>query len=392
MAAGHNERMGMTSYETVILGAGIAGASLAWRLAVAGHRVLLLEREAQPGYHATGRSAALFMESYGPPQVRALTRASRAFYRAPPSGFAPAPLLQPRGALYVAWHGQADALAALHAELAETTPGLQVLDATATVARAPCLRADTVHASLYDPDTADLDVHAILQGFLRGLVASGGTWRAACAPTAAAHDGQAWTLSLPGGERLRAATVVNATGAWVDETAALFGARAIGIQPCRRSAFTFALPAGVDASNWPAISGVDEAEGWYIKPDAGQMLGSPANADPVPPHDVLPEALDIATGIHRIEAATSLRIRRPSATWAGLRSFVADGEMVVGFDEACPGFFWLAGQGGYGIQSAPGVSQLAASLVLRQRLPEALAAQGVDAAALSPRRLRRLHP
>lgn len=376
------------THDVTILGAGIAGASLAWRLAAAGQRVLLLEREAQPGYHATGRSAALFMESYGPPQVRALTRASRAFYLHPPAGFATAPLLRPRGALYVAEPGQADALAALHAELAATTPGLQRLDAAATLAHAPCLRADRVHASLYDPDTADLDVHAILHGFLRGLAAHGGVLRTGCAPVAAAHDGQGWTLGLPGGETLRSATVVNATGAWADETAALFGARPIGIQPCRRSAFTFALPAGMDASRWPTISGVDEATGWYIKPDAGQMLGSPANADPVPPQDVLPEALDIATGIHRIEAVTTLRIRRPSATWAGLRSFVADGEMVLGYDDDCPGFFWLAGQGGYGIQSAPGASLLAACLVQRQPLPHALAAHGVDAAALSPRRLR----
>jgi D-arginine dehydrogenase len=142
----------------------------------------------------------------------------------------------------------------------------------------------------------------------------------------------------------------------------------------------------MDVSAWPAVAGIDES--FYFKPDAGQLLGSPANADPTSPHDVLPEELDIALGIHHIESATTLQIRRPTATWAGLRSFVADGEMVIGADPDCPGLFWLAGQGGYGIQSAAGASELAAALLLQEPLPEALRAQGVDPASLSPARLR----
>ena len=302
----------MQDVDVVVLGAGMAGASVAWRLAPS-VRVLVIEREAQPGMHSTGRSAAMFMESYGPPAVRALTRASRQFYEQPPAGFCESALLQPRGALYVAQHGQQAAMQHLHADLAPTCPDLQVLDA--------------------------------------------------------------------------AATVVNAAGAWADEVGALFGAPAIGLVPHRRSAFTFRAPEGVDASGWPAVVGVDES--YYFKPDAGQLLGSPANADPTVPHDVQPEELDIATGIHQIEQATTLEIRRPTSTWAGLRSFVPDGELVIGSDPLVPGLFWLAAQGGYGIQSAAGASQLAASLLLGQPLPDELRQHGVDPAVVSPARLGR---
>ena len=180
--------------------------------------------------------------------------------------------------------------------------------------------------------------------------------------------------------------MVNAAGAWADVAGALFGARPIGLEPRRRSAFTFRAPAGVDVSNWPMVADVDET--WYFKPDAGQLLGSPANVDLVAPHDVQPEELDIAIGIDRLQTATTLEIRRPSATWAGLRSFVRDGEIVIGFDDACPGFFWLAAQGGYGIQSAAGASALAASLIEGAPLPDDLRAAGVDPAVVQPSRLR----
>lgn len=380
--------------DVVILGAGIAGASLAWRLAQAGaaRRVLLLEAEAQPGMHSTGRSAAMYMPSYGPPAVRALTRASRLFYEAPPAGFAEVPLLVPRGVLYVAAPGQADALDALQAELAPACSGLQRIDAAATLARAPCLRPDQVLAALWDPESTDIDVHALHQGFLRGFQregrASGSALRTGARVVAAQRDAatQRWQLQLADGSSVRATTVVNAAGAWGDAVAALFGAAPVGLVPRRRSAFTFRAPEGVATAGWPAVVGVDE--GWYFKPDAGQLLGSPANADDSVPHDVQPEELDIALGIHRIEAMTDLRIPRPTATWAGLRSFVADGELVIGFDDACPGFFWLVGQGGYGIQSAAGASALAASLLCGQPLPAVLTDEGVVPAALAVQRLR----
>lgn len=377
----------MREFDVLIIGAGIAGASLAWRLA-ARRSVLLVERESQPGYHATGRSAAMFMETYGAPGVRALTRASRAFYERPPPGFGEQPLLSRRGVLYLATHGQHDQLQQTRRELSRDGAGLQVLGADEALARVPCLRAGVVQGALWDGAAEDIDVHALHQGFLRGFRQHGGELRCATAPRAVRHDGQRWEVELNGGEAVRARQVVNAAGAWADQLAALFGAAPIGLEPRRRSAFTFKAPEGLDVSGWPAVVGIDES--YYFKPDAARLLGSPANADPTVPHDVAPEELDIAMGIHAIEAVTTLTIRRPASTWAGLRSFVADGELVIGLDERSPGFLWLAAQGGYGIQSAAGASELAASLLCGEPLPATLAAHGVDPRTFAPQRLRPL--
>ena len=370
--------------DVAIIGAGIAGASLAYRLAP--HlQVVLLEREAQPGYHSTGRSAALFMESYGPPGVRALTRASRDFYELPPAGFTDHPLLHPRGALYVAAPGQEPLLATLRAELLPNCPALQTLERAATLRLVPCLRPDKVAGALLDPDSMDIDANALHQGFLRGFARAGGVLRCNAEFIAATHDGSAWDLRLADGATVRANLVVDAAGAWADEVALACGIAPVGLVPRRRSAFTFNPPVGMDASHWPVVVGIDET--WYFKPDAGQLLGSPANADDTVPHDVAPEELDIASGIHRIEEATTLTIRRPNHTWAGLRSFVADGELVIGADARQAAFFWLAAQGGYGIQSAAGASELAAALVRGSALPEHLAFHGVASAAFMPGRL-----
>ncbi len=366
-----------------IVGAGIAGASLAFRLAPQAS-VLLLEAEIQPGLHSTGRSAAMFMESYGPPQVRALTRASRAFYEHPPAGFADVPLVGPRGALYVAWQGQQAELDHLHAELQATGTAIERLDAAATLARVPVLRAQGLLGALWESDALDLDVNALHQGFVRGARRAGAElWIEAVLQTAT-QDAGGWTLTLADGRQAHARVIVDAAGAWADEVAQRCGVAPLGIQPRRRSAFTFDAPAGMDVRAWPTVAGV--AEDWYVKPDAGRLLGSPANADPVPPHDVQPEELDIALGIDAIQRDTTLTIRRPRRTWAGLRSFTPDGELAIGFDARVPAFFWLAGQGGYGIQSAAGASALAASLLLQQDLPAELRAQGVDARALAPGR------
>ena len=375
----------MREFDVAIVGAGIAGASLAHQLA-GGRSVLLLERESQPGYHSTGRSAAMFMESYGPPAVRALTRASRAFYEQPPSGFGDEPLLTPRGVLYLATHGQEALLEDTRRTLAASGCELEWLDAGAALARVGCLRPEGVQGALYEHGAQDIDVHALHQGFLRGMRARGGELRVNARLVAAQRSGRAWTLRLADGEAVQARAVVDAAGAWADEVAALCGAAPIVLVPHRRSAFTFKAPEGMDVSHWPAVVGVDES--YYFKPDAGQLLGSPANADPTVPHDVVPEELDIAMGIHQIEAVTTLTIRRPASTWAGLRSFVRDHEMVIGWDDACPGFFWLAAQGGYGIQSAAGASELAASLLRGEPLPPELARHGVDPRALAPQRLR----
>lgn len=373
-----------TAFDLAVIGAGIAGASVAARLAP--HcSVVVLERESQPGYHSTGRSAAMFMESYGPPGVRALTRASRQFYLNPPAGFSPTPLLSERGALFLAYAGQEEKIARMRSELRDTCPGLRLLSRHEVVAMLPCLRPDDVHAGLLDPMSMDIDVHALHQGFLRQLRQAGGVLHSSAELTQARHAAKRWHLTLADGREIVADAVVNAAGAWADQVGALCGARSIGLVPHRRSAFTFRPPEGMDVSRWPVVSSLDDT--WYFKPDAGVLLGSPANADPTVPQDVAPEELDIATAIHHIESATTLRIRRPLRAWAGLRSFVPDGELVIGWDPGCEGLFWLAAQGGYGIQSAYGASDLATALVLRRPISDHLAQHGVDPAAVSPQRL-----
>lgn len=373
-----------TAAPVAIIGAGIAGASLAYALAP--HvPVLLLEREAQPGYHATGRSAALFMASYGPPQVRALSMASEAFLREPPAGFSDGPLLGPRGALMVAAPEQLAQLDAHWAVMQAQSPRSRRLSAAEVLQCVPVLRAERVAAGLLEPDAADMDVHAIHQGYLRGARRHGAQLVCDAEVLGLQRSSSGWQVHTGAGT-FAARVVVNAAGAWADRVGALAGAQAIGLQPCRRSAMTFAAPEGVDTRHWPMVIGVDED--WYIKPDAGVLLGSPANADPVEPHDVVAEELDIALAIDRIEHNTQLRIRRPLRTWAGLRSFVADGGLVGGFDPDVPGFFWLAAQGGYGIQTSPAMGQACAAFVRGGPIPAELARHGVSAQALSVQRLR----
>lgn len=381
----------MSPVDFVVVGAGIAGASVAWQLS--GHAsVRVLERETQPGYHSTGRSAALYLEHYGPPQVQALTRASRAFYTAPPADFMPGPVLSPRGALYVARTDQRAQLDAAYAEARRHSQAVRWLEREELLALVPCLRADVIAAGFLDENARDMEVHGLHQGFLRGLRLQGGHLSCAAEVVSLTRDAAnaCWQIDLADGERIAARHVVNAAGAWADALAALAGVAPLGLVPKRRSAFTFAAPAGVDARHWPAVMGVDDS--FYFKPDAGQMLGSPANADPTTPHDVVPEEIDVATGIFHIEQNTTMQIRRPSHTWAGLRSFVADGELVIGWDAppaaGQPGFFWLAAQGGYGIQTAYAAGLLARNLLLGEALDAGLAAQGVLPERLAPARLR----
>lgn len=368
----------------IIIGGGIAGAAVGYWLAPHG-RVILLEREAQPGYHSTGRSAAMFMESYGTPQVRALTRASRAFFENPPAGFTEVPLLSPRGAMMVATPGQ-EALLAEHWEaLHPLSPSARRLDASATCALVPVLRPDRVVGATFEPDAVDMDVDALHQSYLRGLRRAGGVVICDAEVSALHRTADQWQVQAAGNTYV-APVVINAAGAWADVVAALAGVRTIGLEPRRRSAMIFAAPKDQSCSNWPLTIGI--GEDWYFKPDAGMLLGSCANADPVPPQDVQPEELDIALAIANIEAMATLSIRRPTRTWAGLRSFVADGDLVGGFDPQASGFFWVAAQGGYGIQTSAAMGEACAALARGLPLPQRIADFGLSADMLSPKRLR----
>ncbi|MDF3837653.1 FAD-dependent oxidoreductase [Cupriavidus basilensis] len=378
----------MAAYDSadfLIVGGGIAGASLAYWLARTG-RVIVLEREEHPGYHSTGRSAALFMESYGTPQVRALTMASRAFLDAPPDGFTEHPVLSPRGAMTVGKPGEAAELDRHFEALGALGARAQRLDRAATCELVPVLRADKVLGAVLEPDAADMDVHSLHQGYLRGMRQRGGTLVCNAEVTAIARSQGVWEVQA-GGRAYRAPVLVNAAGAWCDVVAGLAGVRPLGLTPKRRSAFVFAPPDAVEIAHWPMFVCFDET--WYLKPDAGMLLGSPANADPVPPHDVQPEELDIALGIHHIEDMTTLSIRRPARIWAGLRSFVADGDLVGGFDDQADGFFWVAAQGGYGIQTSAAMGEACAALVQGKPLPQRIADFGLTEAMLGPGRLLR---
>jgi len=372
--------MSMKQLDVIVVGGGIAGASVAWFLAPHA-RVAVLERESFAGFHTTGRSAAHFSESYGSPQVRALSRATRPFLERPPAGFATHPILQPRGALVIGGVQQADRVRAEYEAVRQHTPSLSLMAGSAVRDRVPVLRPEAAQVAFFEPDSADIDVNELHQGFLRGAKANGVTLHVDTDVHSIRREGGHWVVN----EAWRAPVVVNAAGAWADVLAGLAGVKPIGLEPRRRSAFTFAAPEGAAVDAWPFVVDIDEA--FYFKPDAGLLLGSAANADPTHPHDVQPEEYDIALGIHRIEEATTMTIHRPARTWAGLRSFVADGDLVGGFAPDAEGFFWLAAQGGYGIQTSAAMAEACASMILGRPMPWHLVDQGITAEMLSPARL-----
>ncbi|MEM9050261.1 MAG: FAD-binding oxidoreductase [Pseudomonadota bacterium] len=369
----------MVIADIAVIGAGMAGAGVAAELAPHA-RLVLIERESQPGYHTTGRSAAVFAESYGPAPIRALTRASAAFFEAPPAGFGP--LLSPRGILMIA---RADQDAALADLIAEVSADLDVarLDAAALRARHPLLRPGYAVAGMEDPRGRDIDVAALHQGYLRALRSAGGTLVTRAEVTGLARRADAWRVETTAGP-LAAGIVVNAAGAWADLLGQMAGALRIGLQPKRRTALIVPAPVGIDPAAWPIT--VDVEEQFYMKPDAGRLLISPADETPSPPCDAQPEEIDIALAVDRVQRAFDLPVRRIETKWAGLRSFVTDKAPVCGFDPQAEGFFWLAGQGGYGIQTAPALSRLAACLLRGQDMPADIAAEGVRLDQLAPDR------
>ena len=369
--------------DIVVIGAGIAGASVAAELAPHAS-VILLERESLPGYHSTGRSAAVFAPSYGPTPIRDLTRASRGFYENPPEGFTDASLFHPRPIMMIARDDQHASLDALIESVGQKTEVERLVGDRLTEMQ-PLLRPGYASAAMLDMMGQDIDVNALHQGYLRAFKAAGRTLVVKADVTGMAKSGEDWVVETTQGE-VRAPVVVNAAGAWADEIGSMAGAEHIGLTPKRRTALTVADHATIETTLLPITIDIDE--NFYLKPDAGRLLISPADETPVAPCDVQPEELDIAICVDRIMTAFDLDIRRIDSKWAGLRSFVADGAPVVGYSTTAPGFFWLAGQGGYGIQSAPGMSQFAASAILRRDLPGFIADEGFAPESVRPDRLK----
>jgi len=349
----------LTRYDVAIVGAGIAGASLAAELAGRAS-VLLVEAEAQPGYHSTGRSAAFWSESYGGPAIRPLTAASGPFLAAPPADFAYAPFLRPRGALHVADADGREALAGLAADFAGMAL-FEPRDRAALAAAIPGLRPGW-DEGLAERSCRDIDVAALHGAYLKRARRLGVSLVCDARVEALRREGGGWRIETRSGV-FAAETVVNAAGAWADEIARLAGVRPLGIQPYRRTIAQLRVdpPAPADL---PLI--VDALGRFYFKPEAGGRLWlSPHDETPSVPQDCAAAEEDVALAIHRFEQVVDWRVVAVERRWAGLRSFAPDRRPVYGFDPAAGGFFWCAGQGGFGIQTAPAAAKLAASLLLR---------------------------
>lgn len=366
----------METTDIIVIGGGIAGISAAAELAKEA-RVTVLEAEAQIGHHSTGRSAAIFILNYGNATLRALNALAFPALRGALLGQS---VLSPRGELLLA---NEEALPELEDYLAEAEGVVRVTPREA-LELVPILRPGTFIAGGYEEEALGIDVDMLLQGCVRLLKSRGGSIRTGAKVRALQADGAGWTVQTEAGP-LSAGIVVNAAGAWADEVATMAGLPRIGLQPMRRSAVIMPVPASVGPyKHWPLFAPVREE--WYAKPEATGLMISPADEDPVHPHDAWPDDMVVAEGLYRFEQMVDLPIMRPSHSWAGLRSFVPDRSPVCGFDPAARGFFWLAGQGGYGVQTAPALAELAAALCHGRAPtvpPELLQ-------ALSPERLTRL--
>lgn len=365
----------MQHHDIIVLGGGMAGISAAARLSDSA-RVVVLEAEDAAGRHSTGRSAAIFIPNYGGgPVMRRMNALSLAFFR-DPAEIGETGLLTPRGELLIAAEDELGAFAAY----LDGATGMEEITPEEAVSRVPILRRDRIAAAAWEPEAEDIDVDRMLQGFIRLLKRSGGQVVTSVPARAIARKDGVWQVETPQGS-FAAPVLVNATGGWADIIADMAGVPQKGLVPHRRSAALLPMPEGHDMTHWPMFGSA--AETWYAKPDAGRLMVSPADQDPVTAHDVFPDDMVLAEGLARYEAAVTVPVTRVLHRWAGMRTFAPDRVPMVGFDPAAEGFFWLAGQGGSGIQTAPAMSRFAADLILG-RSPE-LSDDAV--AALSPGRI-----
>lgn len=359
-----------------VIGAGIGGAGVAYCLGGQA-QVTLIEAEGQPGYHTTGRSAAFYAETYGGPGIQPLTTASKPFFDAPPSGFATRPLLTPRGGLHVANGPALAALSRLEAEFSGSGVTMERLSRVRASAVAPHLRPEWLAGAIWEPDCCDIDVAGLHQGYLAGARRAGTTLLTNARATGFRRQAAGWVVATTAGD-VAADIVVNAAGAWGDEIAALAGVAPLGLQPMRRTVVVVEVDPA-PAATLPLVVAADGS--FYFKPDAGRLWISPHDETPAPAGDCQPEDYDVALAVDRLQRATTLDVRRLVRAWAGLRTFAPNRLPAIGYAPDAPGFFWCVGQGGFGIQTAPAASRLAAALILG--IPHGLG--GVDAGRYAPK-------
>lgn len=369
----------------IIIGGGVAGLSAAARLALHG-QVVVLEAEDAVGYHSSGRSAAFYHFGLGNPLVRGLTAWSRPFFDAPSAAFTEVPLATPKAALFIATEAMRAELDDLGAEMRRFTDTVETADEAAMRALCPLLKLGEggIVAGLVDHGGRSLDADALLQGFAR-QARSRGTVRVRHRIARLEQSGAGWTATTEAGDSYSAPIVVNAAGAWADHVAEMAGVAPIGLQPRRRTIIVFDPPQGTDVRDWPFIKTPGDV--FYILPQGNRLLACPNDETDTPPCDAQPEEYDVALAAHLVEEFTTLPPPRLTGRWAGLRSFVKDRMPVAGFAPDAPGFFWLAGQGGFGLQTSPAMSALAEALILGSDWPSGLAELGVTAEAVSPNRL-----
>ncbi len=369
-----------TKFDYIVIGAGIAGASVAAHLTTSAS-VVILEMEDRPGYHTTGRSAAAYEPNYGPKPILAFARASDEFFNVPPSGFADAPLLTKRASLML----EPDSQSQNAAKFLSDASSVEEISASEIKKLWPIFRDGYAKRGFIDHSTGDLDVDLLHRGYLKLFKARGGKLLVSSPAQKIARHANSWMITTPQGE-FSTPNLINASGAWGDEIAKLAGIKPIGLIPKRRSIGVIPIEGYPDFMSWPFV--VDAAETWYCKPQSGKMIVSSADETPVEPHDAFADDMAIAVGIERMMEASTLEVTRLEHSWGGLRTFTPDGSPAIGFDPSTEGFFWLVGQGGYGILSAPGLSRTAAAMALHQPLPEDVLAHGLNLNDILPNRFR----
>lgn len=370
----------MSNPDIIVIGGGIAGLSAAAALSVSA-RVVVLEAEEQVGYHSSGRSATMLHYFLGDRLVRALTLASRGFIEDPPRGFADVPLGHSMPVLIHAREDEREALDVLESEIRQFAD-LDRLDAAGVHALCPLLKEDAVHG-LVDPNAIRLDAHALLQANLRQLRNSGGELHTGMRVSAIERVGNRWTVISETGARFAAPILVNAAGAWADRIAALAGVPPLGLQPKRRTIITFDAPPGTELAGLPFAKTIPDE--LYFAPESGRLFASPMDEVPSEPTDAQPDEYEVALAAYRMEERTTVQVRQIHSKWAGLRTFTPDKHPAAGFASEADGFFWLAGQGGFGLQTSPAMAQITASLVLGTAWP----LSDVSAEDLSPARFVR---